>query len=72
MTGLDLGTDRLIEIAALVTDSDLNILGDGIDVIIHADDDRRCLGVVPGRDALCRFGCGCGHVSPRIGCWSGA
>jgi len=38
MTGLDLGTDRLIEIAALVTDSDLNILGDGIDVIIHADD----------------------------------
>jgi oligoribonuclease len=39
MTGLDLGTDKLIEIAALVTDSDLNILGDGIDVIIHADDD---------------------------------
>lgn len=39
MTGLDLGTDRLIEIAALVTDSDLNILGDGIDVIIHADDE---------------------------------
>ncbi len=39
MTGLDLGSDRLIEIAALVTDSDLNILGDGIDVIIHADDE---------------------------------
>ena len=39
MTGLDLGTDKLIEIAALVTDSDLNILGDGVDVIIHADDD---------------------------------
>ncbi len=39
MTGLDLATDRLIEIAALVTDSELNILGDGIDVIIHADDD---------------------------------
>ncbi len=38
MTGLDLGTDRLIEIAALVTDSDLNILGDGVDVVIHADD----------------------------------
>ncbi|MGA9356689.1 MAG: oligoribonuclease [Mycobacterium sp.] len=38
MTGLDLGSDKLIEIAALVTDADLNILGDGIDVVIHADD----------------------------------
>ena len=38
MTGLDLGSDRLIEIAALVTDRDLNILGDGVDVVIHADD----------------------------------
>jgi oligoribonuclease len=38
MTGLDLKTDRLIEIAVLVTDADLNILGDGIDVVIHADD----------------------------------
>jgi oligoribonuclease len=39
MTGLDLNKDRLIEIAALVTDGDLNILGEGIDVVIHADDD---------------------------------
>jgi oligoribonuclease len=39
MTGLDLKTDRLIEIAVLVTDADLNILGDGIDVVIHAEDD---------------------------------
>lgn len=38
MTGLDLGSDRLIEIAALVTDAELNVLGDGIDVVIHADD----------------------------------
>jgi oligoribonuclease len=38
MTGLDLHSDKLIEIAALVTDADLNILGDGIDVVIHADD----------------------------------
>ncbi|WP_298442920.1 oligoribonuclease [Gordonia sp. (in: high G+C Gram-positive bacteria)] len=38
MTGLDTGSDKLIEIAALVTDSDLNILGDGVDVVIHADD----------------------------------
>jgi len=38
MTGLSVRTDKLIEIAALVTDSDLNILGEGIDVVIHADD----------------------------------
>jgi oligoribonuclease len=38
MTGLDLGSDKLIEIAALVTDADLNVLGDGIDVVIHAED----------------------------------
>lgn len=38
MTGLDLGSDKLIEIAALVTDADLNILGDGVDVVMHADD----------------------------------
>src|SRR5215471_14382609 len=38
MTGLNLGRDALIEVAALVTDPDLNILGDGVDVVIHADD----------------------------------
>ncbi len=38
MTGLELGSDKLIEIAALVTDGELNILGDGVDVVIHADD----------------------------------
>jgi oligoribonuclease len=38
MTGLDLANDALIEIAALVTDSELNVLGEGIDIVIHADD----------------------------------
>ncbi|MBP2334056.1 oligoribonuclease [Saccharothrix coeruleofusca] len=38
MTGLDLGKDALIEIAALVTDAELNVLGEGVDVVIHADD----------------------------------
>ncbi|TJZ78019.1 oligoribonuclease [Rhodococcus oryzae] len=38
MTGLRLGTDKLIEVAALVTDSDLNVLGEGVDIVIHADD----------------------------------
>ena len=39
MTGLRLGTDKLIEIAALVTDSELNVLGEGVDIVIHADED---------------------------------
>lgn len=34
MTGLDLERDALIEIACLVTDGDLNILDEGVDVII--------------------------------------
>ncbi|WP_110206143.1 oligoribonuclease [Nocardioides daejeonensis] len=34
MTGLDLGADALIEVAALVTDFELNVLGDGVDLII--------------------------------------
>jgi oligoribonuclease len=37
MTGLELGSDLLIEVAALVTDSELNVLGEGVDVVIHAD-----------------------------------
>jgi oligoribonuclease len=36
MTGLDTGSDLLIEVAALVTDSDLNVLGEGVDVVIGA------------------------------------
>ena len=39
MTGLDLKSDLLVEIAVLVTDSELNILGDGLDVVIHAGDE---------------------------------
>ncbi|MGH4023055.1 MAG: oligoribonuclease [Pseudonocardiaceae bacterium] len=38
MTGLDIGKDALIEIAALVTDGELRVLGEGVDVVIHADD----------------------------------
>jgi oligoribonuclease len=34
MTGLDLGADALIEVAALVTDFDLNVLGQGVDLVI--------------------------------------
>jgi oligoribonuclease len=38
MTGLDLERDALIEVAVLVTDTELNVLGTGVDVVIHADD----------------------------------
>lgn len=35
MTGLDTAADALVEVACLVTDSELNILGDGVDVVIR-------------------------------------
>jgi oligoribonuclease len=38
MTGLDPAKDALIEVAALVTDPDLHVLGAGVDLVIHADD----------------------------------
>lgn len=34
MTGLDLGRDALIEVACLVTDGELNVLDDGVDMVI--------------------------------------
>ena len=34
MTGLDLTTDALIEVACIVTDAELNPLGDGVSVVI--------------------------------------
>ncbi len=37
MTGLDLLADALIEVAVLVTDSELNVLGEGLDVIIRPE-----------------------------------
>lgn len=35
MTGLSLSDDALIEVAALVTDSELNVLGTGVDIVIR-------------------------------------
>lgn len=34
MTGLVPGVDELVEIAAVVTDAELNVLGDGVDIVI--------------------------------------
>ena len=40
MTGLDLENDRLIEVAVLITDGELNLVDDeGIDLVISAPDD---------------------------------
>jgi len=35
MTGLEIATDTLVEIALVVTDSDLNIIDEGIDIVIQ-------------------------------------
>ena len=40
MTGLSLESDVLVEIAVLVTDGDLNLIGEGVDVVIHANVDH--------------------------------
>jgi len=40
MTGLSLEKDVLVEIAVLVTDSELNVIGDGVDVVIRASADE--------------------------------
>ena len=37
MTGLDLAHDALIEVAALVTDAELTILGEGVDLVIKPE-----------------------------------
>ncbi len=39
MTGLDAASDLLLEVACLVTDGELQVLGDGVDVVITAPDD---------------------------------
>ncbi|WP_109776513.1 oligoribonuclease [Quadrisphaera granulorum] len=39
MTGLDLSVDALVEVAVLVTDSDLNVIDEGVDVIIKPSDE---------------------------------
>lgn len=38
MTGLDVVNDALIEVAALVTDAQLNVLGEGVDLVVKPSD----------------------------------
>lgn len=46
MTGLNPDTDRIIEVAVVVTDSDLNVLGEGPVLTIHQSDE-----ILDGMDA---------------------
>jgi oligoribonuclease len=39
MTGLDVEHDVIVEIAAAVTDTDLVLVDDGIDIVVHQPDD---------------------------------
>lgn len=43
MTGLDPTVDRIIEIATIVTDSDLNILAEGPVIAVHQSDEQLAL-----------------------------
>ncbi|AEX42481.1 oligoribonuclease [Corynebacterium diphtheriae bv. mitis] len=36
MTGLELDRHVIVEVAALITDADLNIIGEGVDLVVHA------------------------------------
>lgn len=40
MTGLSVDNDALVEIAVLVTDSELAVIGDGIDLVIKTSDEK--------------------------------
>lgn len=40
MTGLDLSRHVIVEVAALVTDAELNILGEGVDLVVSATEDE--------------------------------
>jgi len=39
MTGLDPGTDQIVEIATLITDDELNLVAEGPDLVIHVSDE---------------------------------
>lgn len=39
MTGLDLDVDRILEMAVLITGSDLNIVAEGPEIAVHQDED---------------------------------
>lgn len=39
MTGLDVENDRILEVACLVTDENLNLIGDEFEMVLHQPDE---------------------------------
>ena len=61
MTGLDPDTDRIIEIATIVTDADLNILAEGPELAVHQSDE-----LLDGMDEWCTRQHGKSGLTERV------
>lgn len=61
MTGLDPVSDKIIEIATIVTDSDLNILAEGPQFVIHQSDE-----LLDGMDEWCTEHHGKSGLTDRV------
>ena len=61
MTGLDPDTDRIIEIATIVTDADLNILAEGPELAVHQPDE-----LLDGMDEWCTRQHGKSGLTERV------
>lgn len=61
MTGLDPVSDKIIEIATIVTDSDLNILAEGPQFVIHQSDE-----LLEGMDQWCTEHHGKSGLTDRV------
>lgn len=61
MTGLNPDTDRILEIATLVTDKDLNIIAEGPNLIVHQSDE-----VLEAMDEWCTTHHGASGLTARV------
>lgn len=61
MTGLDPDSDRIIEIATIVTDADLNILAEGPELAVHQPDE-----LLDGMDEWCTRQHGKSGLTERV------
>ena len=61
MTGLDPDTDRILEIATVVTDKDLNVLAEGPTLVVHQSD-----ALLDGMDEWCTTHHGQSGLTQRV------
>lgn len=61
MTGLDPDTDRILEIATVVTDKDLNVLAEGPTLVVHQSD-----ALLNGMDEWCTTHHGQSGLTQRV------